>query len=158
MSVVTAAPGHMSGTEPAVPFSPQRADGRARSATWPDLRRTCALPRLPSSAPAVLVTPSADEYVRVVRQVSLRGPDYLATRLLAALFLPCFMLAGLVLVFIEGDPEKLASASAETWVVLLLFFSAGMMLWSTVHGHDFLREGLPFRVPAGVESAWNTDP
>jgi hypothetical protein len=98
--------------------------------------------------PAVLVAPSADEYVRMVRQVSLREPDYLATRLLATLLLPCLMLGALVLVFIEADPEKLVNA--DTWVVLLFSFSAGMALWSTIHGHGLLREGLPFRAPASV--------
>jgi hypothetical protein len=98
--------------------------------------------------PVVLVAPSADEYVRVVRQVSLRRPDYLATRLLSAQLLPCLMLGALVLVFIQADPEKLVKA--DTWVVLLFSFSAGMALWSTIHGHGFLREGLPFRAPASV--------
>ena len=141
----------MSGTEPAGPVSSPHA---LTDTPDPHPGLISAVHALYQAChrqlPAVLVTPSADEYVRVVRQVSLRGPDHLATRLLAALFLPCLMLAGLALVFIEGDPEKLATASAETWVVLLLFFSAGMMLWSTIHGHGFLREGLPFRVPAGV--------
>ena len=41
--------------------------------------------------------------------------------------------------FHPGRPGKLGEASAETWVVPSLFFFAGMMLWSTVHGHGFLR-------------------
>jgi hypothetical protein len=109
------------------------------------LYQACHLP-----APAVLVAPSADAYVRTVRQVSLRGPDHLATRLLTALFLPCLMLAGLILVLLEGDADRLARAGAEPAVILLLCLSAGMMLWSAVHGHDFLREGLPFHAPSSV--------
>jgi uncharacterized protein DUF6745 len=150
MWAATVPPGHISGTEPAL-VSEQ---GALTEALRPHAGLISAVHALYRAChrqpPAVLVAPSADEYVRMVRQVSLRGPDYLATRLLATLLLPCLMLAGLILVFTVSDPEKVARAKAETWVVLLFSVSAGIALWSTIQGHGLLREGLPFRAPTSA--------
>jgi hypothetical protein len=67
---------------------------------------------------------------------------------MAALLLPCLALAALVYIFYRADPQKLATADA--WMVLPLYFSVAMSLWSAVHTHGMLRDGLPFQTPASV--------